>query len=92
MWYGVFLPESFFRTSREVEGLCIIDGPLLYGHEMEVIGWTRSWKGQGPCFQLLNSWGDVWGVRGRGWVREADFYRMLEEGGDLVGVVEKTAA
>jgi hypothetical protein len=91
MWYGVFVPESFFRTSREVEGLIEINGPLLYGHEMLAIGWTKSYKGQGPCFQILNSWGDIWGVRGRGFIREADFYRMLYEGGDLVGVQEKRA-
>lgn len=87
MWYGVYIPESFFRT--DANGIVEVEGPNLYGHEMLVIGWVKSYKGLGPCFILLNSWGNVWGVEGRAYITEADFYRLLSEGGDLVGVVER---
>ncbi len=82
MWVGLNIPESFFRTDDQ--GLVTVEGDLMYGHEMLVIGYHASRK----MWELCNSWSNEWGLLGRGFVRDQDFLRMLQEGGDLIGVVE----
>ena len=41
------------------------------GHAMCVIGYDDS--KDGGAFQIMNSWGETWGVDGIGWVRYSDF-------------------
>jgi C1A family cysteine protease len=80
-----------FRTDQY--GLVTVEGPLEYGHETLVIGRTPNFRRLGPAVEIVNSWGlDNWGVMGRGWILEKDFFgRLMPEGGDLVGVVEQRA-
>jgi hypothetical protein len=91
LWFGAGWSESMFRTDQY--GLVTVEGPLEYGHETLVIGRTPNFRRLGPAVEIVNSWGlDNWGVMGRGWILEKDFFgRLMPEGGDLVGVVEQRA-
>ena len=93
LWWGAGWSSSMFRTDREVVGLVNVEGPLIYGHETLVIGYTPNFTGRGPAFEIVNSWGNEnFGLLGRGWILEPDFWRIMHETGDLVGVVEERAA
>jgi hypothetical protein len=95
LWFGAMWPESAFRTDDY--GLVTAVGPWQYGHEVFLIGRTRSFRRLGPAIEGVQSWGqDNYGIRGRFWIREQDFFDHWmhpDQGwGDLVGVVEKAAA
>jgi len=45
------------------------------GHAMCVIGYDD----RKQAFQIMNSWGEDWGVNGIGWVRYADFKEFVRE-------------
>lgn len=83
LWFGSAWAESMFRT--DARGLVEVTGDLLYGHEVIVIGYDRTTG----LYEICNSWGnDRFGIQGRGWIRRADFWRLVDESGDLIGVVE----
>lgn len=87
MWLGAWWSESMFRTTAK--GMIEVTGELKYGHETLVLGTNRRQKMR----LIQNSWGrSNFGVDGRGWIRDEDFNRLMAEGGDLIGVVEKRAA
>jgi hypothetical protein len=92
VWWGCGWPESAFRTrldpaTNTETGLIDVTGPCIYGHEVLILGYHK-FKRLGPAFQIVN-W-PQWGVVGRGWILENDFWRWMDEGsGDLLGVLEK---
>lgn len=92
VWWGCGWPESAFRTrldpvSKVETGLIDPVGPCIYGHEVLILGY-ENFRRLGPAFVVAN-W-PQWGVLGRGWVLEADFWRWMDAGeGDLLGVLEK---
>jgi hypothetical protein len=92
LWFGAYWAESMFRT--DPFGLIDVTGTLQYGHETLVVGWQQNYRGMGPAFEICNSWGiDNWGLKGRGWITQSDFFdKLMADAGDLVGVVEKKAA
>jgi len=83
MWFGAAWAESMFRT--DARGMIDVTGALLYGHETLVIGYDA----ETGLYEIVNSWGnDHFGISGRGWLRRGDFWRLVDSGGDLIGVVE----
>jgi hypothetical protein len=83
MWWGAAWPSTAFRT--DANGLMDFSGPLEYGHETLVIGYDRVTK----LFEIVNSWGNTrFGLQGRGWIPAADFWRVTDSNGDLIGVEE----
>jgi hypothetical protein len=101
LWQGVGWHPSMFRTRNtaapgagyDTDGVLEIpDGPLDLGHETCWIGRQRNYKGEGPCLEGVNSWGPTFGILGRFFVRERDFFERwmpVDKGwGDLVGVTE----
>lgn len=88
VWFGAYWSESMFRTDPNARGRMVVSGPLLYGHETILIGSDRKAKTR----TVLNSWGTGWGNEGRGILADADFDRMMDEGGDVVAVIERRAA
>jgi hypothetical protein len=105
MWWGVYMPESMFRTydpirleagngspwSRPGDKRAIVkvEGPLEYGHEMLLIGTDRKRKTR----LIQQSWGRYsWGVDGRAEVPDAAFDHLMAGGGDLFGVIEQRRA
>lgn len=79
---GAFWTESMFEP--DINGMLTVDGDFQYGHEVLLIGYNRNYK----LFELLNSWGPMYGVKGRAWIKEADLQRLLDANGDCVGAVE----
>lgn len=47
------------------------------GHAMCVIGYDD--RKEGGAFQIMNSWGNEWGVNGIAWVRYPDFKQFVRE-------------
>jgi C1A family cysteine protease len=47
------------------------------GHAMCVIGYDD--RKEGGAFQIMNSWGNDWGVNGIGWVLYKDFKHFVRE-------------
>jgi hypothetical protein len=83
MWWGAGWSESMFRT--DANGLITVTGPLIYGHETLVIATDRVKRRK----EIVNSWGnDRFGIEGRGWISDDDFWRVTDQAGDLVGVEE----
>ena len=104
IWFGAMWPEDAFRTRITDQTTFATDGLIdvsaeaqwLYGHEVFLIGRHRNYQGMGPCLEGVQSWGqDNYGVRGRFWIREQEFFdRWMNPDlgwGDAVGVVEKSA-
>lgn len=89
LMFGAGWAESMFRPDDA--GLVTVEGPLLYGHEVLVIGRTPNFRRLGPALEIVNSWGLAnFGVLGRAWILERDFFgRLMPEGGDLVGIIEQ---
>lgn len=105
LFFGANWPESAFRTriidrnTYGTDGLIQVTSgdPYQYGHETFLIGRTKDFKGLGPAIEGVQSWGvDNYGVRGRFWILEKDFFDHWmnpDEGwGDLGGFVEVRAA
>lgn len=105
LWFGSMWPEDAFRTRqfKLPDGTWTTDGVVevaadaqwLYGHEVFLIGRQRNYKRMGPHIEGVQSWGqDNYGVRGRFWIPERDFFdRWMDPArgwGDLYGVVERT--
>lgn len=92
LWWGCGWPESAFRTRLDPKtnletGLIDVTGPCVYGHETLIVGY-HPFRRLGNVFEIAN-W-PQWGVLGRGYILEADFWRWMDEGqGDLLGVLEK---
>lgn len=79
---GAFWTESMFEP--DINGMLTVAGDFQYGHEVLLIGYNRSYK----LFEVANSWGVTWGVKGRAFLKEADLQRLLDANGDCVGAVE----
>jgi hypothetical protein len=99
LWWGVYMPESMFRTYNPDTGLWTqvgdkraivkVEGHFRYGHEMQIIGTDRKRKTR----LIQQSWGrHNWGIDGRAEIADADFDRLMLAGGDLFGVIEQRAA
>lgn len=91
LWWGSNWPESAFRTRLDPRGIesGLVDprAPFRWGHEVLIIGYGP-YKRNGNAFEVVN-W-PQWGIQGRGFILEADFWTWMDEGqGDLVGVLEK---
>lgn len=83
LWWGAGWSESMFQT--DASGRIEVTGPLIYGHETLVVGYDRVKRRK----EIVNSWGnDRFGIEGRGWIDDDDFWRVTDESGDLVGVTE----
>jgi hypothetical protein len=83
MWWGAGWSESMFRT--DTRGRIEVTGALIYGHETLWIGYDRALD----MMEICNSWGNSrFGIEGRGWIKGADFWRVTDQTGDLVGVQE----
>lgn len=83
LWWGAAWSESMFRT--DASGLVTVTGALQYGHETLIIGYDRTTG----LYEICNSWGNSrFGIQGRGFIRRADFWRVTDESGDLIGVQE----
>jgi hypothetical protein len=83
LWFGSGWTESMFRTDDR--GVMDVIGPMQYGHEVLVIGYDRTTG----LYEICNSWGNTrFGLLGRGFLRRADFWRLVDGSGDLVGVEE----
>lgn len=67
-------------------GFLIIDGPLVGGHALLVLGYSTRQR----AFRLLNSWGIGWGEKGRVWLRDADMQRLIAEDGEACSAIEVT--
>lgn len=99
LWHGCGWSPSMFRTRRladfTTDGILEIpEGPLDLGHEWCLVGRQKNYKREGPCIEACNSWGLGFGIQGRAFIRERDFFErwMIEGRGDLVGVTEQRIA
>ena len=72
-WYsGMFYPNA--------SGLVEVSGSLAGGHEYLCVGYAVKTR----MFRFLNSWTNVWGVRGYFYMAEATVRRLLSEDGDCI--------
>jgi hypothetical protein len=60
------------------------------GHAMCVIGYDD--RKEGGAFQIMNSWGNDWGVNGIGWVLYKDFKHFVREAYGLNPMMKQGAA
>lgn len=60
------------------------------GHAMCVIGYND--RKEGGAFQIMNSWGNEWGVNGIAWIRYGDFKKFVREAYGLNALPLKGAA
>lgn len=60
------------------------------GHALCVIGYND--RKEGGAFQIMNSWGNDWGVNGIAWVRYGDFKKFVREAYGLNSLPLKGAA
>lgn len=74
-WY-----ESMFNP--DANGMLNISGQIAGGHEFLVHGLLPSGN-----FQMLNSWGQNWGIGGHAYLRPADLWRLVTEQGDACGAI-----
>lgn len=77
-WYtGFFTPDSkgFIRPTGIVEG----------GHAFICNGYSKKQK----AFRCLNSWGMVWGQKGKFWIPEDVMTQLLTDGGEAASAIEK---
>lgn len=78
-WYdGMFSPDP--------DGRIRISGSLAGGHELVI----REVDAANQRVWLDNSWGDGWGVNGRGYLTFADFDTLLGQQGDITVLVPLT--
>lgn len=80
---GVNWYESMFYPKGE-DGLLSVEGPVVGGHEVELIGLDISEH----TVIGMNSWGEEWGDRGRFRLSWVDLDRLLKEDGDAVTVTK----
>lgn len=84
LWFGSSWTDSMFRT--DARGLIEVTGAMQYGHEVLVIGADRTTG----LVEICNSWGNSrFGIDGRGFLTLANLFRLVDAGGDLIGVVEQ---
>lgn len=60
------------------------------GHAMCVIGFDD--RKEGGAFQIMNSWGNDWGVNGIGWVKYKDFKYFVREAYGLNPIPKQAGA
>jgi hypothetical protein len=87
LWVGWNIPESMFRADP-VSGAVEVTGPYIYGHEMFFVGTDRKEKVRWG----VQSWGRRnYGISGRFKVRDEQWDRLMANGGDCQGVMERAA-
>ncbi len=60
------------------------------GHAMCVIGYDD--RKEGGAFEIMNSWGDSWGINGIAWIKYSDFKEFVREAYGLNTLPKKGAA
>lgn len=73
------------------DGVVQVEGSEVGGHCLVVIGYRRNYKGLGPCFVWLNSWGPTYGLNGRGFVRKDDMATLLAKSGECAVPHDRTS-
>lgn len=64
-----------------------VSGPIVGGHALLVLGYSR----ERTAFRLLNSWGASWGHTGRAWLTFSDMQQLLrDEDGEACSATETT--
>jgi C1A family cysteine protease len=69
-------------------GLLRPDGSNAGGHEWLLHGYDPNYKGLGPAYKMLNSWGDSWGLNGHAYILVKDYEGLLADAGDACVALE----
>jgi len=77
---GINWHEAMYRT--RVDGLVIIDGPIVGGHCILVYGYWPGHEKFGDVVLWVNSWGLNYGIRGRAYVPVSELDQLLRAGGE----------
>lgn len=77
---GVPWRSGMYDTAAD--GLVDVTGSDIGGHCLVVIGYRLDYRGHGPCFVWLNSWGPTYGLNGRGFVPRDDMAALLATSGE----------
>jgi hypothetical protein len=73
----MFYPEQH-------NGFIVPTGPVAGGHAYLVVGYSAS----RAAFRIVNSWGPLWGVRGRAWLALSDLQTLIDRGAEACSAVE----
>ena len=80
---GVEWRSEMYGT--DADGMVKVEGDVVGGHALLVTGWTPAYGRRGEVFRWRNSWGPGYGRAsspGNGYVRAADFRRLLDADGE----------
>lgn len=83
---GMKCPPSFQTAKNCWTPKESTDGEY-YGHAMAVIGYDDTKFG--GAFEIMNSWGTVWGNQGFMWVKYADFANFVREAYEMIELPSK---
>jgi hypothetical protein len=92
-WYSGF-------DNPDPRGIIRLEGYNRGGHEYHVLGYHHDQSLGAPmagCFEMQNSWGKQWGVKGTGgtggraFISVMDMAALLSAGGDVVTIATDAA-
>lgn len=87
--YGsVIVGTTFTQGMRDIKGpgwYMLPTGNPLGGHCYLLTGYSLSRH----AFRMINSWGSLWGDKGRAWLKYGDLDILLRSQGDAIGIIEK---
>ena len=80
---GTYWHDSMFQVDKS--GFLVVDrnSSIVGGHEWLVLEYDDS----DDWYTMLNSWGELWGRKGRARVKGDDFRYLIENNGDATTVV-----
>ncbi len=69
-------------------GLLKVSGSVVGGHAYLLTGFDASRN----CFQMTNSWGEGWGLKGQAYIRFADLDKLIAAQGEACAALEQAIA
>ena len=82
-WYDSMMTPQKYKLNNAYHYVLSISGKSFGGHAILADGTSGEW------IRLKNSWGRVWGERGRAYIHKDELQRLLNEEGEACVLLEQ---